>query len=218
MLPAIGCACGKPAHHTGMCSARWAVRKRNNGPTGRAHDRLGVAALSRRRWRAKERPLSRAETLVALESLDAERLARVSIPEPNSGCLLWLGPVNKKGYGLFSLRWRGKRRRVKAHRAIWIATRGPVPDGMMVCHRCDVRSCINPSHLFLGSARDNAQDMARKGRCGRGAGAGRQKITADVVRAIRSDSRPIKEIAAELPISAWQVWAIRERKAWRRVP
>lgn len=52
-----------------------------------------------------------------------------------------------------------------AHRAAWELAHGrPVPDGMDVCHSCDVRHCVNPAHLFIGTAKDNIQDSIRKGR------------------------------------------------------
>lgn len=82
---------------------------------------------------------------------------------PND-CWLWNGPTHHSGYGVFS---RGKRteRRVKtAHRLAWILTHGDIPRGLLVCHRCDVRLCCNPAHLFLGTNRDNVNDMLRKGR------------------------------------------------------
>lgn len=83
------------------------------------------------------------------------------IPEPMSGCHIWVAGVNQDGYG--SIRCDGIRKR--AHRVAWERVHGEVPDGLWVLHRCDNPSCVNPSHLFLGTAKDNAVDMARKGRC-----------------------------------------------------
>jgi hypothetical protein len=82
------------------------------------------------------------------------------IPEPNSGCLLWIGNVTSRGYG------RVKRggKVWQAHRFAWVEANGPIPDGVMVCHHCDNPPCVNVGHLFLGSAADNAQDSSRKGR------------------------------------------------------
>ena len=64
------------------------------------------------------------------------------------------------GYGMI----RVGGRTVTAHRAIWEISRGPIPAGMLVCHMCDNPACCNPEHLFLGTAKDNALDMMRKGR------------------------------------------------------
>jgi HNH endonuclease len=75
-------------------------------------------------------------------------------------CIEWSGGKNKSGYGR---KWH-KGRVLLAHRVAWIETHGPIPDGMCVLHRCDVRSCVNVEHLFLGTQADNMRDMAEKGR------------------------------------------------------
>ena len=83
-----------------------------------------------------------------------------SIPEPNSGCWLWLGRCDGKGYGRFN--------NTMVHRLSYLAARGPISAGLLVLHKCDVPGCINPDHLFLGTALDNARDRDRKGRGGHG--------------------------------------------------
>lgn len=65
-----------------------------------------------------------------------------------------------RGYG----RWRIRGEGLAAHRLAWTLTNGEITDGLYVCHHCDNRRCVNPSHLFLGTARDDTQDMIRKGR------------------------------------------------------
>lgn len=82
------------------------------------------------------------------------------IPEPNSGCWLWLGEINDKGYG----RVWAESMRMRAHRYSYQHHVGLIPDGLHVCHRCDVPCCVNPDHLFLGTASDNMRDCVRKGR------------------------------------------------------
>ena len=77
------------------------------------------------------------------------------------GCWLWLGAVhNRQGYGFLKV----GRRQTYAHRASYEAFIGKIPAGLHVCHRCDVTCCVNPSHLFLGTNRDNVDDKVRKGR------------------------------------------------------
>jgi hypothetical protein len=80
---------------------------------------------------------------------------------PESGCWIWMGTTNQSGYGIMS--HNGKVKTV--HRVSWaVHNEKMIPEGMCVCHKCDVRTCANPSHLFIGSHKDNSQDMSRKGR------------------------------------------------------
>lgn len=92
-----------------------------------------------------------------------QRIWRFISPEPNSGCWLWEGAQNNVGYGKIGL---GGAREGTAlvHRLMWEHSNGAVPEGMFVLHRCDVRACCNPDHLFLGTALDNMRDMHAKGR------------------------------------------------------
>lgn len=70
---------------------------------------------------------------------------------------------NAKGYSPVGIGGR-QGRKYRAHRVIWEAAHGPIPDNLMVLHSCDNRRCINIDHLFLGTAKDNTQDMMNKGR------------------------------------------------------
>ena len=88
------------------------------------------------------------------------RLSKHIIPEPMSGCHLWIGAVAGWGYG--STRIGGKN--MRAHRAVWELTNGPIPHGLWVLHRCDNPLCVNPTHLFLGTHTDNMRDAVHKGR------------------------------------------------------
>lgn len=78
-------------------------------------------------------------------------------------CWLWTGPVLNSGYGV--VYGPGEIDSTPAHRVSWLLAHGPIPPGRMhICHTCDVRLCVNPEHLFLGTARDNIHDMMAKGR------------------------------------------------------
>jgi hypothetical protein len=80
---------------------------------------------------------------------------------PVTGCWLWTGGLNSRGYGAF---FNDDGKTVGAHRVSWVIKNGEIPKGLFVLHRCDVPSCVNPSHLFLGTAKENTQDMIKKGR------------------------------------------------------
>lgn len=75
-------------------------------------------------------------------------------------CKLWQGAKTPKGYGVLTV--SGKQ--IFAHRLAYRLFHGVIPAGMLVCHKCDTPDCINPDHLFLGTAKDNTQDMSIKGR------------------------------------------------------
>lgn len=101
------------------------------------------------------------------------------------GCWLWTAHVHKIGYGVF---WDAAAKRLEqAHRAAWVLLRGAIPTGLKVLHRCDVRACVNPDHLFVGTQHDNVKDMNQKGRNRnlRGEQHGRALLTEDQVREIR---------------------------------
>jgi hypothetical protein len=75
-------------------------------------------------------------------------------------CWVWIGGCHSNGYGSTIFR----KKQMHAHRLSWEINCGPIPDGMMVCHRCDNPPCVRPDHLFLGDAGDNSRDRTSKGR------------------------------------------------------
>jgi hypothetical protein len=142
----------------------------------------------------------------------SERLARSSQQQSN-GCIIWLG-AKASGYGQFF--WRGKV--ISAHRAAWQAeNQSEIAKGMMICHRCDNRACINPDHLFVGTAAQNSRDMVEKERQAKGESVGNAKLNRDSVLEIRNASGTISGIARQFGISRRNVRFIRQRKTWRHV-
>lgn len=114
----------------------------------------------------------------------AERLAKHTEYEPNTGCWLWSGHVDKDGYGV--IRVQGKD--CKAHRAaLGLALPGGLSPIQMACHHCDTPACINPAHLYAGDARSNMLDMFARGRASRrGEANGRHVLSTETVAEIRA--------------------------------
>ena len=81
-------------------------------------------------------------------------------PEPNSGCWLWDGPTDGKGYGFFKL----NNRSVRAHRHSYEMHKGPIPEGLFVDHKCSNRTCVNLAHLDAVTAKENADRTVARGR------------------------------------------------------
>lgn len=144
------------------------------------------------------------------------RFEKYVSPEPNTGCWLWTGTVVKStGYG--QLCRAGKM--VSAHRLSWALHRG-YPGKLSVLHKCDVRSCVNPAHLFTGTQRDNMHDMIKKGRAAVGERQGSAKLTEAKVREIRrlrSEGAKIADLASQFELSMGAVGGVIYRRNWKDV-
>ena len=81
-------------------------------------------------------------------------------------CWLWSAGKDQKDYGMFSITINGNTKTCRAHRAMYEHVNGLIPEGMMICHSCDIPGCVNPSHLWLGTMSDNALDSVYKNRHG----------------------------------------------------
>lgn len=84
------------------------------------------------------------------------------VSQSSCGCWIWEGSKDGGGYGMIST-VRGHAP-AKAHRISWEMRNGPIPEWMVVCHKCDTPACVNPEHLFLGTQKDNVRDCVAKGR------------------------------------------------------
>lgn len=136
--------------------------------------------------------------------------------QKENDCWLWTG-ARSGTYG--HMRVSGKWDLV--HRISWKLHNGDVPFGMWVLHRCDIRLCVRPDHLFLGTAQDNNDDMRAKGRSVSCVGEknAQAKLTAQQVLSIRArgNTEPQNKIAQEFGVSRVAIGMITKRKRWKHL-
>lgn len=88
-----------------------------------------------------------------------------TMPVTETGCAIWLGAVGTRKHHGYGKAWDALlKKNVLAHRLAWELMKGQVPDGMLVLHKCDVRCCVNPDHLYIGTYADNVHDVDKRGR------------------------------------------------------
>ena len=144
-----------------------------------------------------------------------QRLEKHSIPIPECGCQIWTASLSKRGYG--KLQVKGKDYR--AHRLAYELAYGTIPDDIVVCHRCDNRSCINPNHLFLGTHADNIADRDAKGRNKQcfGEKQGHAKLSEKDVIEIIADKRTYVEIAKDFGVTWRNIGRIKRGETWKHL-
>ena len=113
------------------------------------------------------------------------------------GCWLWTRSTDS-GYGVIGSRGFEKH----AHRQSYRLFVGEIPEGIQVLHKCDVRECCNPEHLFLGTIGDNMRDRTAKNRQAKGAGHGMAKLTIEQVDEIRKRAESSYVLEREFPVSS----------------
>lgn len=158
-----------------------------------------------------------------------EEKFRKSVVVDENGCHIWQGVTNPStGYGTMAV---GSTKKMGAHRFAWSLKFGEIPKGLEVCHRCDVRTCCNVDHLFLGTRKENLADMRRKGRHAHGdrhwtktadraaRSAARGTITAETAKAIRVTYAKGKlsqtELAEKFGVGRSLVCAVLAGKTWK---
>jgi hypothetical protein len=148
----------------------------------------------------------------------ADRFHEKTEPDLNTGCVLWSGSTNHKGYGLIMVT-KGYNR--STHRVAWELANGmPIPDGRHVLHKCDTPACVNPDHLWLGSNLDNTRDRMAKGRMAVGANRPKPsntKLTLEKAEEIRTLARQgwsQKRLAAKYGVAYSLIFRIIKGLSW----
>lgn len=153
--------------------------------------------------------------------MDKEKFESKFIPEPNTGCWLWLGASDKNGRGKLTI----NRKNFNAHRISYEIYKGKIKSGLFVCHSCDTPACVNPEHLWLGTQKDNMRDMGDKKRSKFHKGSffgsthGMSKLTEKQVLEIRN--RYVRGngaiLAKEFNVSISSIHLIKKNKIWKHV-
>lgn len=146
-----------------------------------------------------------------------ERIERNCVPEALSGCWLWTSCVDSDGYGYLHNRTIDAAKNLKAHRVAYEEFIGPIPEGKYVCHTCDVRSCVNPAHLWLGTHEENQNDRIAKGRSAKGNSCSHARLNSALVLEVRAAQGTMKSIGLQFGFSPQTIHDVRTRKTWKHI-
>jgi hypothetical protein len=132
-------------------------------------------------------------------------------------CIVWTGPIDKGGYGRV---WFNQKSGYAAHRAAYVLTHGDIPAGLGILHTCDNRKCVNPEHLYAGTAKDNMRDCIDRKRTAAGESHGMAKLSADNIVEIRRlivCGERLVDIAERFSVSPSTVTGINRGDNWSSV-
>lgn len=151
------------------------------------------------------------------------RVDKASGLGPDGNCWEWRGYIHPTGYGQIGLD-NIKGNTIHTHRAAWLVDRGEIPDGLWVLHTCDNRLCCNPDHLWLGTPKQNTQDMIAKGRrrkasdTPRGEDVSLAKLTEEMVRAMRAEPpMTFKALGEKYGVNAATANKVILRRTWNHI-
>ncbi len=130
-------------------------------------------------------------------------------------CWEWKGYVLSNGYGQIRIDYR----RYRTHRLVYELTYGPIPEGLLVCHKCNNRKCCNPKHLYVGTQKDNLKQMIEDGRKPIGENSSKAKLNWKQINEIRKKYIPYiytqKRLGKEYSISESECFLIINNKVWK---
>jgi len=142
-----------------------------------------------------------------------DKIEKNTIRLPESGCWIWMSTIEKSGYGRVC---EGKKP-LYAHRVSYEQKYGPIPNGLMALHHCDVRCCVNPDHIFVGTQQDNMTDKVRKNRQAKGCQHGNAKLTEkQAMEAKFGCAKPV-DLAAKFGYSAAMIRQIKNGIYWKHL-
>jgi hypothetical protein len=149
------------------------------------------------------------------------------IEKKENGCWIWKGAINRKGYGIF----RVCNKNMLAHRASYWLFKKDIEPGKFICHICDVRSCVNPDHLFSGTQKENMEDAKNKGRIATGDRLNHhsligelsnwsritEKQVRDVINMYLGGEKSLVAISKVTGVKRTNVWQIIRKKNWKHI-
>ena len=137
--------------------------------------------------------------------------------EKTDGCWPWKGALTTGGYGSIVEHLNTRRSASQANRVSWQLHYGPIPTGLFVCHRCDNRACVRPEHLFLGTPKENSEDMKQKGRSGGGCPGKLKPAQVVAIRQRRSEGESYRSVARDYGLAKETVRRACLRINWRSI-
>lgn len=206
----VNCAvCGRPFLKSKYRVAENAKRGHGNTCSKECHTKSRSKAVSRSKSTTEDVVLS--------------RIDKTPGQGPNGDCWFWTGTINSaNGYGYISWNARNKSRsQIRAHRVVYELLVGPIPEGLILMHSCDVRKCVNPAHLTPRSQEENDADRVEKGRQAKGTSLTRYPhMTDDLVRALKVDLRGGMKVRAAMEkynVGKGFVKSIKYETSWKHI-
>lgn len=143
-----------------------------------------------------------------------EKMERNTIRIPESGCWIWMSSLNTGGYGKTGL---GRGSHLSAHRVSYEQKFGPIPKDKFALHTCDIKCCVNPDHIFLGTQKENMADKVNKNRQAKGEKHGMHKLTKEQAIEVKSGTADAYELANKFDCSVSTIRQIRSGLYWKHL-